>query len=135
MEVSVLRTAMPRRRLVFPADNHHYRCLSLEKSKRQVPSRQCSPADRYRPIHLVQEAQGYNAGIVGKWHLGLGSGDTGWNRSDSPRPNQIGFDYSYILATFLYYALKQPHVPRTPNPGFVGKSGLGPRGDVIPEAD
>lgn len=36
---------------------------------------------------------------------------------------------------FLFYALHQPHVPRAPNPRFVGKSGLGPRGDVILEAD
>ena len=36
---------------------------------------------------------------------------------------------------FLYYALQQPHVPRTPHPRFVGTSGMGPRGDVIVEAD
>jgi arylsulfatase A-like enzyme len=36
---------------------------------------------------------------------------------------------------FLYYALQQPHVPRTPHPRFVGSSGMGPRGDVIVEAD
>src|SRR5690606_37040304 len=36
---------------------------------------------------------------------------------------------------FLYYAMNEPHVPRTPNPRFVGKSGMGPRGDVILEAD
>lgn len=36
---------------------------------------------------------------------------------------------------FLYYALQQPHVPRVPNPAFVGKSGMGPRGDAILEAD
>src|SRR6056297_1949496 len=36
---------------------------------------------------------------------------------------------------FLYYALQQPHVPRTPHPRFVGASGMGPRGDVIVEAD
>jgi arylsulfatase A-like enzyme len=36
---------------------------------------------------------------------------------------------------FLFYAMHQPHVPRTPHPRFVGKSGLGPRGDVILEAD
>jgi arylsulfatase A-like enzyme len=36
---------------------------------------------------------------------------------------------------FLYYALQQPHVPRTPQPRFVGSSGMGPRGDVIVEAD
>ncbi|MEO9473987.1 MAG: arylsulfatase [Cyclobacteriaceae bacterium] len=36
---------------------------------------------------------------------------------------------------FLYYAMQQPHVPRTPHPRFAGKSGMGPRGDVILEAD
>lgn len=36
---------------------------------------------------------------------------------------------------FLYYALHEPHVPRVPNARFAGKSPLGPRGDVILEAD
>ena len=36
---------------------------------------------------------------------------------------------------FLYYPMQQPHVPRTPHRKFIGKSGLGPRGDVIMEAD
>ena len=36
---------------------------------------------------------------------------------------------------FLYYGLHQPHVPRVPNQKFAGKSGMGPRGDVILEAD
>lgn len=180
-------------------------------------------------------ANGYHTGIVGKWHLGLGRGDINWNEHISPGPNEVGFDYSYILAAtqdrvptvyiengrvvgldpndpievnykenfpgeptgkdnpemlkmkwhhghnssivngisrigymkggeaarwvdedmadtflvkaqeyviahkdepfFLYYALQQPHVPRTPHPRFVGKSGMGPRGDVIVEAD
>ncbi|MBD8490934.1 arylsulfatase [Echinicola sp. CAU 1574] len=179
--------------------------------------------------------QGYFTGIVGKWHLGLGSGDVNWNEKISPSPNEVGFDYSHILAAtqdrvptvyienghvvnldpndpievsyqknfegeptgkdnpemltmkwhhghnnsivngvprigfmkggeaakwsdvdmadhflakaqdyvkqhkdepfFLYYALQQPHVPRTPHPRFEGTSGLGPRGDVIIEAD
>jgi arylsulfatase A-like enzyme len=183
----------------------------------------------------ILREQGYYTGIVGKWHLGLGNGNTNWNEHISPGPNEVGFDYSYILAAtqdrvptvyiengdvdgldpddpilvdystnfegeptgkdnpelltmkwhhghnnsivngiprigfmkggesakwsdvdmadhflkkaqdyvkshkeepfFLYYALQQPHVPRTPNPRFVGASGLGPRGDVIVEAD
>ena len=36
---------------------------------------------------------------------------------------------------FLYYATHEPHVPRVPHPRFVGKSGLGPRGDVILQLD
>jgi arylsulfatase A-like enzyme len=36
---------------------------------------------------------------------------------------------------FLFFALHDPHVPRVPHPRFVGKTALGPRGDVIVEAD
>ena len=36
---------------------------------------------------------------------------------------------------FLYYAFHQPHVPRLPHQRFAGKSGMGPRGDAILEAD
>ncbi|UZO82208.1 arylsulfatase [Aquimarina sp. ERC-38] len=181
------------------------------------------------------KTQGYKTAIVGKWHLGLGTGVVNWNEKVKPGPNEVGFDQSYILAAtqdrvptvyikdgnvvgldkndpievsykknfegeptaidnpemvemkwhhghnssivngigrigfmkggdsakwvdtemadhflkkaqdyvkenkdepfFLYYAMQQPHVPRTPHPRFVGKSGMGPRGDVILEAD
>lgn len=36
---------------------------------------------------------------------------------------------------FLYFATNDIHVPRVPNPKFVGKSGMGPRGDAILEFD
>jgi len=36
---------------------------------------------------------------------------------------------------FLYFALNDVHVPRAPNPRFVGKTTLGPRGDAIVEFD
>jgi len=186
-------------------------------------------------IPKMLKEQGYHTGIVGKWHLGLGSGDVDWNQRITPGPNELGFDYSNILAAtqdrvptvyienghvvnldpndpieidydknfegeptgldnpemlkmkwhhghnnsivngiprigfmkggeaakwidedmadyflaeaqqyvkkyknepfFLYYALQQPHVPRTPHARFVGSSGMGARGDVIVEAD
>lgn len=186
-------------------------------------------------IPKMLKEKGYHTGIVGKWHLGLGSGFVDWNKKVTPGPNEVGFDYSYIMAAtqdrvptvyidngyvanldlsdpieinyqknyegqptgkdnpemlrmkwhhghngsivngiprigymkggesakwvdenmadrflekaqayvvahkeepfFLFYAMQQPHVPRTPNPRFVGTSGLGPRGDVIVEAD
>lgn len=186
-------------------------------------------------IPKMLKEKGYHTGIVGKWHLGLGDGNINWNQKISPSPNEVGFDYSFIMAAtkdrvptvyiengsvvgldpkdplkvdydknfegeptaisnpelvkmkwhhghnnsvvngvprigfmtggksaiwndytmsdtflgkaenyvkthknepfFLYYAMDQPHVPRIPNPRFAGKSGLGPRGDVILEAD
>jgi len=36
---------------------------------------------------------------------------------------------------FLYFAIQNIHVPRIPNPRFVGKSGMGPRGDALLELD
>ncbi|MFK8061355.1 MAG: sulfatase-like hydrolase/transferase, partial [Polaribacter sp.] len=40
---------------------------------------------------------GYTTAVVGKWHLGLGSGDTDWNKEIKPGPLEIGFDYSFLL--------------------------------------
>lgn len=36
---------------------------------------------------------------------------------------------------FLYYGLHEPHVPRVPDTAFAGATNLGPRGDVVKEAD
>lgn len=36
---------------------------------------------------------------------------------------------------FLYYAAHEPHVPRDPNPRFVGMSGVGARGDAVLQFD
>ncbi len=41
---------------------------------------------------------GYRTGVVGKWHLGLGKNDLDWNRAISVTPNDVGFDYSFIMA-------------------------------------
>jgi arylsulfatase A-like enzyme len=36
---------------------------------------------------------------------------------------------------FLFFATHDPHVPRVPHERFVGKSGMGPRGDAILQSD
>lgn len=48
---------------------------------------------------MMQQA-GYRTAAIGKWHLGLGRGDTpiDWNKPISPGPRETGFDYSFILA-------------------------------------
>jgi len=41
--------------------------------------------------------QGYTTGVVGKWHLGLGTTPTDYNGEIKPGPLDIGFDYAWIM--------------------------------------
>ena len=41
---------------------------------------------------------GYRTGVVGKWHLGLGSESLDWNGDIKPGPLELGFDESFIMA-------------------------------------
>ena len=41
--------------------------------------------------------EGYETGIVGKWHLGLGIDTINYNKKITPGPNEVGFNYSFIM--------------------------------------
>ena len=40
---------------------------------------------------------GYTTGVVGKWHLGLGTTPTNFNSEITPGPLDIGFDYAWLM--------------------------------------
>lgn len=49
-------------------------------------------------LQALFQKNGYRTGIVGKWHLGLGTQvEKDWNKHISPGPKETGFDYSFIF--------------------------------------
>jgi arylsulfatase A-like enzyme len=49
-------------------------------------------------IATIMKRAGYTTGVVGKWHLGLGSqGGADWNGEIEAGPMDIGFDYNFII--------------------------------------
>src|SRR5690348_10046585 len=68
---------------VLPGDAQ----LLIHQDRRTLPS-------------MLQQA-GYKTGVVGKWHVGLGNGTIDWNGEIKPGPNEVGFDYSFIIPATL----------------------------------
>ena len=55
-------------------------------------------SEKQETLPKVLKRAGYQTAVIGKWHLGLGVGETDWNKQIKPGANEIGFDESYILA-------------------------------------
>jgi arylsulfatase A-like enzyme len=54
------------------------------------------PTDRVTVASYLRQA-GYATGVVGKWHLGLGVGETDYNAPITAGPREVGFDYSFLI--------------------------------------
>lgn len=48
-------------------------------------------------VASLMKRVGYATGIVGKWHLGLGTSPTDYNGEIKPGPIELGFDYCWII--------------------------------------
>ena len=54
---------------------------------------------KHATLASILKSAGYRTAVVGKWHLGLGGpGGADWNGEIKPGPNELGFDYSFIMA-------------------------------------
>jgi arylsulfatase A-like enzyme len=111
--------------------------VSFEKNFKGQPTGKENPE-----LLSMMWHHGHNGSIVnGVPRIGFMKGGTQAQWSDIDMADEfLNQAKKYISKVkdnpfFLFYTLQQPHVPRTPHPRFEGKSGMGPRGDAIIEAD
>lgn len=51
-------------------------------------------------LPVLMKRAGYRTAAIGKWHLGMGTGEEpiNWNAKIKPSPREVGFDKSFVMA-------------------------------------
>ncbi|MFI3205954.1 MAG: sulfatase-like hydrolase/transferase [Clostridia bacterium] len=142
---------------VFPGTNDRTPCVYVENGDvvnldpndpievsytQECPYEDIPTYQKNPEMLRMQSSHGHNHSIVnGVGRIGFmrGGKKATWKDEDLAETflgKLKGFiDDNAEKPFFAFYALHQPHVPRIPNPKFVGSTNLGPRGDVIAELD
>lgn len=90
----------------------------------------------------IDWSHGHNMAVInGIGRIGYMKGGTAALWDDKTMAQDLSaaavkfIDANHDKPFFLYYAAHDIHVPRVPNPEFVGKTEMGPRGDAIVQLD
>lgn len=93
---SVAATSTPSRYSLFTG------CYSWRRNDTGIAPGDAGMIIRPEQITVTDmfKTAGYTTGAIGKWHLGLGdkTGTQDWNGNITPGPQDLGFDYSYLMA-------------------------------------
>ena len=91
---------------------------------------------RIHPSHRHDEAIINGISRIGWMRGGKSALWVDENIADSITLKALNFiEENKDVPFFLYFGTQDVHVPRVPHPRFAGKSGMGPRGDVILQFD
>lgn len=102
-----------------------------------------APSGREKPEQLILPADNQHSDSVinGISRIGYMTGGKAalWNDEEmGDHFTRVAIDFvekNKEKPFFLYLAMHEPHAPRVPAPRFVGRTKLGPRGDVIAQLD